>query len=75
MPDITNSGCVILWEYNPSYTRITHATAVVEALKRGMGQTGVEDELRYPRGGFRLIDWSIAVHFGAERLRLRSRAQ
>jgi anaerobic selenocysteine-containing dehydrogenase len=36
MPDIGNSGCMILWGYNPSYTRITHATAVVEALKRGM---------------------------------------
>jgi anaerobic selenocysteine-containing dehydrogenase len=36
MPDIVNSGCMILWGYNPSYTRITHATAVVEALKRGM---------------------------------------
>ena len=36
MPDIANSGCMILWGYNPSYTRITHATAVIEALKRGM---------------------------------------
>jgi anaerobic selenocysteine-containing dehydrogenase len=36
MPDIANSGCMILWGYNPSYTRITHATAVAEALKRGM---------------------------------------
>ena len=36
MPDIANSGCMILWGYNPSYTRLTHATAVVEALKRGM---------------------------------------
>jgi anaerobic selenocysteine-containing dehydrogenase len=36
MPDIANSGCLILWDYNPSFTRITHATAVVEALKRGM---------------------------------------
>ena len=27
---------MILWGYNPSYTRITHATAVIEALKRGM---------------------------------------
>ena len=35
MPDIANSGCVILWGYNPSNTRLTHATAVVEALKRG----------------------------------------
>jgi anaerobic selenocysteine-containing dehydrogenase len=36
MPDIAKSGCMILWGYNPSYTRITHPTAVVEALKRGM---------------------------------------
>ena len=36
MPDIENSGCMILWGYNPSYTRLTHATAVVEAHKRGM---------------------------------------
>jgi anaerobic selenocysteine-containing dehydrogenase len=36
MPDIANSGVLILWGYNPSFTRITHATAVVEALKRGM---------------------------------------
>ncbi|MFO1058745.1 MAG: molybdopterin-dependent oxidoreductase [Dongiaceae bacterium] len=35
MPDIANSGLVILWGYNPSYTRLTHATAVVEAAKRG----------------------------------------
>src|SRR5271166_3324076 len=36
MPYITNSGCLILWGYNPSYSRITHATATIEALKRGM---------------------------------------
>jgi anaerobic selenocysteine-containing dehydrogenase len=36
MPDIANSGCLILWGYNPSVSRLTHATAVVEALKRGM---------------------------------------
>src|SRR5437870_5817722 len=35
MPDIENSGVLILWGYNPSNTRLTHATAVVEALKRG----------------------------------------
>ena len=35
MPDLANSGIVILWGYNPSFTRLTHATAVVEALKRG----------------------------------------
>jgi anaerobic selenocysteine-containing dehydrogenase len=36
MPDIGNSGCLILWGYNPSFTRLTHATATVAALKRGM---------------------------------------
>jgi anaerobic selenocysteine-containing dehydrogenase len=36
MPDIANSGAMILWGYNPSFTRLTHATAVVAALKRGM---------------------------------------
>src|SRR5499433_1328642 len=36
MPDIERSGVMILWGYNPSFTRLTHATAVVEARKRGM---------------------------------------
>ena len=36
MPDIENSGVLILWGYNPSFTRLTHATAVIAALKRGM---------------------------------------
>jgi len=36
MPDIKNSGILILWGYNPSFSRLTHATATAEALKRGM---------------------------------------
>ena len=36
MADIENSNCLILWGYNPSISRLTHATATVEALKRGM---------------------------------------
>ena len=36
MADIAHSGCLILWGYNPSSSRITHATGTVEALKRGM---------------------------------------
>jgi anaerobic selenocysteine-containing dehydrogenase len=31
MPDIPNSGCLVLWGYNPSISRLTHATATVEA--------------------------------------------
>ena len=36
MADIGKSGCLILWGYNPSFSRITHATATVAGLKRGM---------------------------------------
>ena len=36
MPDIAQTGCLILWGYNPSISRLTHATATVEAKKRGM---------------------------------------
>src|SRR5580658_5248820 len=36
MPDIANSGVLILWGYNPSFTRLSHATAIAEALKRGV---------------------------------------
>jgi anaerobic selenocysteine-containing dehydrogenase len=36
MPDIEGSGVLILWGYNPSFTHLTHATAVIKALKRGM---------------------------------------
>lgn len=36
MADIENAGCMILWGYNPSANRLTHATATVAAQKRGM---------------------------------------
>ena len=36
MPDIAHTGCLILWGYNPSFSRLTHATATVAAKKRGM---------------------------------------
>jgi len=36
MPDIANCGCLFLWGYNPSYSRLTHATAVAEAVRCGM---------------------------------------
>ena len=35
MADIENAGCLILWGYNPSSTRLTHATATIAAQKRG----------------------------------------
>jgi anaerobic selenocysteine-containing dehydrogenase len=36
MPDIDHTGCLLLWGYNPSHSRLTHATAALAALKRGM---------------------------------------
>jgi anaerobic selenocysteine-containing dehydrogenase len=36
MPDIANTGCLILWGYNPSYSRLTHATAAASALQQHM---------------------------------------
>jgi anaerobic selenocysteine-containing dehydrogenase len=35
MPDLENAGCILLWGYNPSLARLSHATATVAALKRG----------------------------------------
>jgi anaerobic selenocysteine-containing dehydrogenase len=35
MADIANTGCLIFWGYNPSFTRLPHATATVEAQKHG----------------------------------------
>ena len=35
MPDLENAGCILLWGYNPSLARLSHATGVVAALKRG----------------------------------------
>ena len=35
MPDLERAGCILLWGYNPSVTRISHATGTVAALKRG----------------------------------------
>ena len=35
MPDIERAGCILYWGYNPSAARLVHATATVEARKRG----------------------------------------
>jgi anaerobic selenocysteine-containing dehydrogenase len=35
MPDLENAGCILFWGYNPNLARLSHATATVEALKRG----------------------------------------
>lgn len=35
MPDIENAGCILFWGYNPNLARLSHATATLDALKRG----------------------------------------
>lgn len=35
MPDLDNANCILFWGYNPSASRIAHATATVAATKRG----------------------------------------
>lgn len=35
MPDLDNAGCILFWGYNPSVSRLSHATATVAALRRG----------------------------------------
>ncbi len=35
MPDLDNAGCIVLWGYNPTVSRIAHATATVAAQNSG----------------------------------------
>lgn len=35
MPDLENAGCILFWGYNPNLARLVHATATVDAVKRG----------------------------------------
>jgi anaerobic selenocysteine-containing dehydrogenase len=35
MPDLESTGCMLFWGYNPNLARLSHATATMEALKRG----------------------------------------
>ncbi len=35
LPDLEGAGCVLFWGYNPSVSRLAHATATTAALRRG----------------------------------------
>jgi anaerobic selenocysteine-containing dehydrogenase len=35
MPDLEQAGCILYWGYNPNLSRLSHATATIDALKRG----------------------------------------
>jgi anaerobic selenocysteine-containing dehydrogenase len=34
-PDLANAGCILFWGYNPSISRLVHATQAAAALRRG----------------------------------------
>jgi anaerobic selenocysteine-containing dehydrogenase len=35
MPDLDAAGCILFWGYNPSASRLAHATSTTAALRRG----------------------------------------
>jgi anaerobic selenocysteine-containing dehydrogenase len=35
LPDLERAGCILYWGYNPSVARLVHATATVDARRRG----------------------------------------
>src|SRR3954447_11236339 len=35
MPDLESAGCILFWGYNPSASRLVHATSTTAALRRG----------------------------------------
>jgi anaerobic selenocysteine-containing dehydrogenase len=35
MPDLDRAACILFWGYNPSLSRLAHATATRDALRRG----------------------------------------
>ena len=35
MPDLDQAGCILFWGYNPSVSRLAHATATTAAVRRG----------------------------------------
>ncbi|MGE3289538.1 MAG: molybdopterin-dependent oxidoreductase [Pseudonocardia sp.] len=35
MPDLEQAGCILYWGYNPSVSRLAHATGTTAALRRG----------------------------------------
>src|SRR5512143_3054937 len=48
MPDLENAGCILFWGYNPNLARLSHATATVEAIKRGAHLIVVDPRLTGP---------------------------
>jgi anaerobic selenocysteine-containing dehydrogenase len=56
MPDLEHAGCILFWGYNPNLARLAHATATVDALKRGARLIVVDPRGWYDRDFVR--DWT-----------------
>jgi anaerobic selenocysteine-containing dehydrogenase len=65
MPDLENAGCILFWGYNPNLARLVHATATVEALKRGARLIVVDPRRTGNRQEGRCLAASAAGHDGA----------
>jgi anaerobic selenocysteine-containing dehydrogenase len=42
MPDLERAGCILYWGYNPSVARLVHATATVDARRRGVKLVAID---------------------------------
>ncbi|MEJ2665920.1 MAG: molybdopterin-dependent oxidoreductase, partial [Deinococcales bacterium] len=50
MPDLEHAGCILFWGYNPNLARLAHATATVDAQKRGARLIVVDPRRTVPAG-------------------------
>lgn len=65
MPDLEHAGCILFWGYNPTHARLAHATAMVEAQKRGARLIVVDPRQTAPA---RRADIWLRVRPGADGL-------
>ena len=63
MPDLEQAGCILYWGYNPSVARLVHATATVDAGRRG---SKLVDDRPAPRELASSADHWLRVRPGAD---------
>lgn len=62
-PDLDRTGCILLWGYNPSVSRLAHANAIADAVRRGARLVVVDPR---PVGLARGADHWLAVRPGTD---------
>jgi anaerobic selenocysteine-containing dehydrogenase len=73
MPDLEHAGSILFWGYNPSVSRIVHATATVEALGRGARPDRRRPAASWPRPAGRRVASSAPGYRRRARLGNHSR--